>query len=101
APLLELRAPITGTIVEQNVASGEALKSPDSGPSLLTIADLSRVWVVCDVYENNLADVRLGDTAELRLNAYPDRPLTGQVSDVSRVLDPVTRTAKGHLELDN
>ncbi len=100
-PLLELRAPITGTIVEQNVASGEALKAPDSGPSLLTIADLSHVWVVCDVYENNLADVRLGDAAELRLNAYPDRPFTGRVSDVSRVLDPVTRTAKVRIELDN
>jgi membrane fusion protein, heavy metal efflux system len=100
-PLITLRAPIAGTIVEQNVAGGEALKSPDSAPSLLTIADLSHVWVLCDVYENNLADVQVGDAAEVTLNAYPARPLAGRIGDVSRVLDPATRTAKVRIELDN
>ena len=100
-PLIEVRAPITGTVVEQNVAGGEAVKSLDNTATLLTIADLSHVWVLCDVYENNLGDVRVGDAAEVRLSAYPDRPLTGRVSDMSRVLDPTTRTAKVRIELDN
>jgi cobalt-zinc-cadmium efflux system membrane fusion protein len=73
----------------------------DNSPNLFTIADLSRVWVLCDVYENNLSQVRLGDFAEVRLNAYPDQALKGRVSNISRVLDPSTRTAKVRLELDN
>jgi cobalt-zinc-cadmium efflux system membrane fusion protein len=101
SPVIEVRAPIAGTIVEQNVAHGEAVKSLDSSSALLTLADLSRVWVLCDVYENNLADVHEGDRAEVRLNAYPDVPLAGTVGDIARVLDPATRTAKVRIELDN
>jgi cobalt-zinc-cadmium efflux system membrane fusion protein len=101
SPLVEVHAPITGTVVEQNTTGGETIKSLDNSPNLLTIADLSRVWLLCDVYENNLADVQVGDQAEVRLNAYPDRPLAGTVSDISRVLDPTTRTAKVRIELAN
>ena len=101
SPIIEIHAPIAGTIVEQNTTGGEAIKSLDNSPNLLTIADLSRVWVLCDVYENNLADVHIGDRAEVVLNAYPDRPLAGTVSDISRVLDPTTRTAKVRIELEN
>ena len=101
SPLVEVHAPIAGTIVEQNTTGGETIKSLDNSPNLLTIADLSRVWVLCDIYENNLADVQVGDRAEVRLNAYPDRPLSGRVSGISRVLDPTTRTAKVRIELEN
>ena len=101
SPLVEVHAPIAGTIVEQNTTGGETIKSLDNSPNLLTIADLSRVWVLCDIYENNLADVRVGDRAEVRLNADPDRPLSGTVSGISRVLDPTTRTAKVRIELEN
>ena len=101
SPLIEVHAPITGTIVEQNTTGGETIKSLDNSPNLLTIADLSRVWVLCDIYENNLADVQVGDRAEVRLNADPDRPLSGTVSGISRVLDPTTRTAKVRIELEN
>jgi cobalt-zinc-cadmium efflux system membrane fusion protein len=101
SPRFEVKAPITGTIVEQNTTSGAAVKSLDNSPNLFTIADLSRVWVLGDLYENNLSDVRLGDHAEVRLNAYPDRHLTGRVVNISRILDPATRTAKVRLELDN
>ena len=82
--LIQLRAPVAGTIVEQNVAGFEGVKSLDNTPNLLTIADLSQVWVVCDVYENDLADVHLGDSAEIRLNAYPDTSLPRHESATSR-----------------
>ena len=101
SPLIEVHAPIAGTIVEQNTTGGETIKSLDNSPNLLTIADLSRIWVLCDIYENNLADVQVGDRAEVRLNADPDRPLSGTVSGISRVLDPTTRTAKVRIELEN
>jgi cobalt-zinc-cadmium efflux system membrane fusion protein len=99
--LIELRAPVAGTIVEQNVAGSEGIKSLDNTPNLFTIADLSNIWVVCDVYENDLGDVHIGDPAEVHLNAFSDRIFKGSVSDISRVLDPNTRSAKVRIELAN
>jgi cobalt-zinc-cadmium efflux system membrane fusion protein len=101
SPIIEVHSPIAGAVLEQNTTGGEGVKSLDNSPSLFTVADLSRVWVLCDVYENSLGDVHLGDPAEVRLNAYPDRPLRGRVDNISRVLDPVTRSAKVRLELAN
>jgi membrane fusion protein, heavy metal efflux system len=101
SPLLELRAPVSGTIVEQNVAGFEGVKSLDNTPNLFTIADLSQVWVVCDVFENDLGDVHIGDTADIRLNAFPDRTLKGTIAEISRVLDPGTRSAKVRIVLAN
>jgi membrane fusion protein, heavy metal efflux system len=100
-PLIELRAPVSGTIVEQNVSGFEGVKSLDNSPNLFTIADLSMVWILCDVYENDLGIVGVGDAAEMRLNAYPDRIFGGVVQDISRVLDPNTRSAKVRVVLRN
>jgi cobalt-zinc-cadmium efflux system membrane fusion protein len=99
--VIELRAPIAGTIVEQNVAGFEGIKSLDNSPNLFTIADLSQVWVVCDVYENDLGEVNLGDPVEIRMNAYPDKRYKGTVADISRVLDPNLRSAKVRIVLAN
>ncbi len=101
SPFIDLRAPIAGTIVEQNVTRGAGVKSPDNAPNLFTIADLSHVWVLCDVYENDLSRVRVGEVARIRLNAYPDRRLAGHIGNISQVLDPTTRTAKVRVEMDN
>jgi cobalt-zinc-cadmium efflux system membrane fusion protein len=101
SPLIDLRAPVAGTIVEQNVAGSEGIKSLDNTPNLFTIADLGQVWVVCDVFENDLGEVHLGDAAEIRLNAFPDRVFKGKVADISRVLDPNTRSAKIRIVLGN
>jgi cobalt-zinc-cadmium efflux system membrane fusion protein len=99
--LIELRAPVSGTIVEQNVAGFEGIKSLDNSPSLFTIADLTKVWVVSDVYENDLGQIRLGDSAQIRLNAYPEKVYHGTVVDISRVLDPNLRSAKVRIVLPN
>ncbi len=99
--MIELRAPVAGTIVEQNVSGFEGVKSLDNSPNLFTIADLSQVWVVCDVFENDLGKVAMNDAAEVRLNAFPDRLFHGKVADISRVLDPNTRSAKVRIVLDN
>jgi len=101
SPLIDLRAPVTGTIVEQNVSGFEGVKSLDNTPNLFTIADLNEVWVVCDVFENDLGEVHLGDSAEIRLNAFGDRVFRGTVVDISRVLDPNTRSAKVRIVLPN
>lgn len=101
SPMIELKAPVSGTIVEQNVAGSEGIKSLDNTPNLFTIANLSEVWVVCDVFENDLGEVHLGDSAEIRLNAFRDRLFRGRVTDISRVLDPNTRSAKVRIVLPN
>src|SRR5262249_12489107 len=101
SPVFEVHAPISGTIIAQNVASGAGVKSLDNAPDLFTIADLSEVWVLCDVYENDLSRVHTGDQAEVRLAAYPDRALRGRVAKIMSLLDPATRTAKVRLELAN
>jgi cobalt-zinc-cadmium efflux system membrane fusion protein len=99
--LIELRAPVSGTIVEQNVSGFEGVKSLDNSPNLFTIADLTQVWVVCDVYENDLSQIQLGDSAEIRLSAYPGKVYQGKVADISRVLDPNLRSAKVRIVLPN
>jgi len=99
--LIELRAPVAGTIVEQNISGFEGIKSLDNSPNLFTIADLTQVWVVCDVYENDLGQIHVGDSAEIRLNAYPDKIYQGKVADISRVLDPNLRSAKVRIVLSN
>jgi len=70
-------------------------------PSPFTISDLSRVWIMCDVYENDLAGVRLGDPADVRLNAYPDRVFHATVNNIGAIMDPNIRTAKVRLEVEN
>jgi cobalt-zinc-cadmium efflux system membrane fusion protein len=99
--LIEIHAPVSGTIIEQNVTSAAGIKSLDNSPNLFTIADLSNVWILCDVFENDLARVHLGDRAEIELNAYPDRHLAGRVANISKLLDANTRAAKVRIELPN
>ena len=99
-PVVNIMAPVSGTIVEQNVVAAASVQS-NNQPNLFTIADLSRVWVICDVYENDLPAVRLGDTADVRLNAYPDRIFHGRISNIGKVLDPNIRSAKVRVELPN
>jgi cobalt-zinc-cadmium efflux system membrane fusion protein len=101
APFIELKAPIDGTIIEQNVTPAAGVKSPDNAPNLFTIADLSRVWILCDVHENELSRARVGEAARIRFSAYPDSSYAGRIGNVSQVLDPNTRTAKVRVEMKN
>ena len=99
--IIPVTAPTSGTITEQNVTAAGGVKSLDNSPNLFTIADLSRLWVVCDVYENNLSQVQVGNRAQIELIAYPGRRFEGRVSNISKLLDPTTRSAKVRIELAN
>jgi len=98
--MVDIHAPVSGVITDQQVTNAAGVQGL-SGPNPFTISDLSYVWVVCDVYENDLPNVKLGDTAEITLNAYPDRVLKGTVSNILAVLDPNIRTAKVRIEVQN
>jgi membrane fusion protein, heavy metal efflux system len=99
--IIDVVAPASGVITEQNVTNAAGVKSLDNSPNLFTISDLSRVWIVCDVYENDLRTVRVGDTADIHLAAYPDRVLKGRISNIGAILDPAIRTAKVRIEVAN
>ena len=100
--IVNVYAPISGVIVAQNVTNAAATGVTYSGsPTAFTIADLSVVWIVCDVYENDLPQVHIGQEAHISLNAYPGKVLTGRVSDIGPVLDPAIRTAKVRIEVAN
>ncbi|HUD22801.1 MAG TPA: efflux RND transporter periplasmic adaptor subunit [Acidobacteriaceae bacterium] len=100
--IVPVYAPISGVIVAQNVTIAAAQGVTYAGnATAFTIADLSVVWIVCDVYENDMPKLQLGQSAKIKLAAYPDRPLTGRISDIGPVLDPAIRTAKVRIEMAN
>jgi membrane fusion protein, heavy metal efflux system len=100
--IVPVYAPISGVIVAQNVTIAAAAGVNFSGSSTaFTIADLSVVWIICDVYENDIPKLQLGQHADIRLNAYPGRVLSGHISDIGPVLDPNIRTAKVRIEVPN
>jgi membrane fusion protein, heavy metal efflux system len=99
--VVNIYAPIAGTIVEQNVLGTGIVHTPDSQANLFTVADLSNVWVVCNVYENDLPNVRIGDPADIQLNAYSDEKFHGRVSNIGKVLDTNVRTAPVRIVLAN
>jgi cobalt-zinc-cadmium efflux system membrane fusion protein len=101
ASIIDIRAPASGVIVEQNVNASGGVKTLDNSPNLFTIADLSQVWVICDVYENDLPFVHLNEYADIHLNAYPNLVLRGRVGNIGPSLDPNIRTAKVRLEVPN
>jgi membrane fusion protein, heavy metal efflux system len=100
AHMVDIFAPVSGVITDQEVTNAAAVQAFNT-PSPFTISDLSSVWVVCDVYENDMANVRLGDTANITLNAYPDRIFKGKISNIGAILDPSIRTAKVRIEVQN
>ena len=97
---VDIFAPTSGVITDQQATTGSLVQAY-STPYPFTISDLSTIWVVCDVYENDLAGVHMGDNAEIHLNAYPDRMFRGRVSNIGSVMDPNIRTAKVRIEVAN
>jgi cobalt-zinc-cadmium efflux system membrane fusion protein len=100
AAIVDIRAPVSGVITDQQVTNAAGVAGLGS-PNPFTISDLSYVWILCDVYENDLPKVHVGESAEIRLNAFPNQAFTGHISNVLPILDPTIRTAKVRIELRN
>jgi cobalt-zinc-cadmium efflux system membrane fusion protein len=99
--IVDVFAPANGVITEQNITASGGVKTLDNSPNLFTIADLSVVWIVCDVFENDMPSIRMGEYADIHLAAYPNRVLKGRISNIGPILDPNIRTAKVRLEVPN
>ena len=97
--VVNIYAPVSGVITDQEVTNAAGVQALGSNP--FTISDLSQVWVLCDVHENDLPNVRRGDTAEIRLNAYPGQVFRGRIGNIGAILDPNIRTAKVRIEVPN
>ena len=98
--VVDIKAPVSGIITDQQVTNAAGVQGL-SGGSPFTISDLTTVWILCDVYENDLSNVRVGENADIRLNAYPDKVITGTISNVGPILDPNARTSKVRIEVPN
>ena len=101
AERLSVRAPRSGVITDLGAAPGEFAKSLDNSNPLCTIADLSSVWAVGDVYEKDLASLGVGDSAEVTVSAYPGEPRHGRITALGSALDTTTRTLKVRVVLAN
>jgi cobalt-zinc-cadmium efflux system membrane fusion protein len=97
--IVDITSPISGQITDQEVVSGSTIQSYSANP--FTISDLSYVWIVCDVYENDIPTIGMGQAAEVRLTAFPDKVVKGRVSNIGALLDPTIRTAKVRIEVPN
>ncbi|HXG32010.1 MAG TPA: efflux RND transporter periplasmic adaptor subunit [Bryobacteraceae bacterium] len=93
-----MTAPFSGIVIKYNVAEGEVI-GPEN--ELLTLADLSTVWVLADVYEKDIALIRQGQEARIMADAYPGQVFRGSITYVSDMLDPKTRTARVRCEVPN
>lgn len=98
---LAVRAPRAGVVTDVAAAPGEYAKSLDNATPLCIIADLTTIWVVGDVYEKDLASLRLGDWADVLVSAYPGEPWRGRISAISNIVDTTTRSVKIRLVLAN
>lgn len=98
--IVDIVAPISGVITDQEVTNASGVQGL-SGPNPFTISDLSYVWIVCDVYENDLDAVHVGEFADIHLNAYPNQLLKGKIDNILPILDPNIRTAKVRIEVEN
>jgi cobalt-zinc-cadmium efflux system membrane fusion protein len=98
--IVDIVAPTSGVITDQQVTNAAGVQGL-SGPNPFTISDLSYVWIICDVYENDLDAVHIGENVDIRLNAYPNRVLKGRIDNILPILDPNIRTAKVRIEVPN
>jgi membrane fusion protein, heavy metal efflux system len=98
--IVDIVAPISGVITDQQVTNAAGAQGLP-GPNPFTISDLSFVWILCDVYENDLDTLKLGEYADIHLNAYPNKVLKGRIDNIFPILDPNIRTAKVRLEVPN
>ena len=96
---LPITAPLTGVVIDRKVTAGQFVQS--DGTPIMTIADLSSVWVVGDVFERDLQRVSPGQTASITTAAYPGETFHGRVDHISDSMDAATRTAKVRVSVAN
>lgn len=99
-PYFTVKAPIAGYIVEKNVNTGQDLRSDNQNP-LYTISSLQQIWIIANVYEQDIPEIKQGQPVDIQVLAYPDRVFKGMISNISSVLDEQARVLKVRIVLSN
>lgn len=99
-PYFSVKAPIAGYIVEKNVNTGQDLRADNQSP-LYTISSLQQIWVLANVYEQDIPNIKQGQPVDIQVLAYPDKTFKGTISNVSSVLDEQARVLKVRIVLSN
>lgn len=97
-PLLPLSSPISGVVIEKTVSQGEVVGTEKA---LFTVADLSTLWVVIDIYEKDISRLKAGIGVKVAVTAFPDKDFRGRISYIGDVVDEKTRTVKARVTVDN
>jgi cobalt-zinc-cadmium efflux system membrane fusion protein len=95
-----LKAPISGYVIEKNITGNSEVRQ-DNSNSLFTVADLSTVWIIANVYESDIANIRLGDEVRVKTLANPEKEYLGKIDKVYNVLDPANRTMQVRISMPN
>ena len=95
-----VKAPISGFIIEKNIANNSEVRS-DNNNNLFAIADLSDVWILANVYEADLNSIHIGDQVTINTLATPGKDYLGKIDKIYNVLDPATRTMKVRVSMPN
>ena len=97
-PLIPVTTPFGGVVIEKTVTQGEVVSSEKA---LFTVADLSTLWVVIDIYEKDISRLRLGTGVKASVTAFPEKTFKGKISYIADVVDEKTRTEKARVTIDN
>jgi len=97
-PLIPVTTPVSGVVIEKTITQGEMVNSEKA---LFTVADLSMLWVVIDVYEKDMSRLRFGTGVKVSVTAFPDKTFRGKIAYISDVVDEKTRTEKARVTIDN
>jgi cobalt-zinc-cadmium efflux system membrane fusion protein len=95
-----VKAPISGFIIEKSITPDMQLR-PDRSENLFTVAEIDEIWVLANVNETDIGQIKLGYEAEIKTLSYPDRLFRGKVDRIFNVLDPETKTMKVRITLNN
>ena len=97
-PLIPVTSPVSGVVIEKTITQGEMVNSEKT---LFTVADLSTLWVVIDVYEKDSSRLRLGTGVKVSVTAFPEKTFRGKIAYIGDVVDEKTRTEKARVTIDN
>lgn len=98
--MLTITAPISGYIIEKNITGNSEVRQ-DNNANLFTIADISDVWVIANVYESDMMNIRLGDSVIVNTLANPNKNYVGKIDKIYNILDPATRTMQVRITMQN
>jgi cobalt-zinc-cadmium efflux system membrane fusion protein len=99
--IIPIRSPISGVVLDVGTANGELQRSLDNATAIATIADISSIWVVGDLYPRDLASVKVGEPVDISVTGYPGQTFHGFIDNISDSVDPTTLTLKVRVVLAN